>query len=69
LNLAACGGTFLTGLIRQKYGGLIRLTRPPRLSESDGGQVRFSYILNIQNIQSILSKKKKIPAINLTVRF
>jgi len=27
MNLAACGGTFLTGLIRQKYGGLTRLTR------------------------------------------
>jgi len=29
-NLAACGGTFSTGLTG--------LTRPPRLSESDGGQ-------------------------------
>ena len=57
LNLAACGGTFLTGLIRQKYGGLTRLTRPPRLSESNGGQARFSYILYIQNIPFILSKK------------
>ena len=27
MNLAACGGTFSTGLIRQKYGGLTRLTR------------------------------------------
>ena len=27
VNLAARGGTFLTGLIRQKYGGLTRLTR------------------------------------------
>jgi len=48
-NLAACGGTFLTRLTR--------LTRPPRLSESDGGQARFFYILYIQNIPSILSKK------------
>jgi hypothetical protein len=34
-----------------------KITRPPRLSESDGGQARFFYILYIQNIPSILSKK------------
>jgi len=58
VHLAACGGTFLTGLTR--------LTRPPRLSESDGGQARFFYIPSTSsgpepveglNIPSILSKK------------
>jgi hypothetical protein len=29
------------------------LTRPPRLSESDGGQARFPYFLYILNILSI----------------
>ena len=29
-----------------------RLTRPPRLSESDGGQARFSYILYIPSTSS-----------------
>jgi len=37
MNLAACGGTFSTGLIRQKYGGLTGLTRFSY----------FPYILNI----------------------
>jgi len=50
VNLAPTSrGTFLTRLTG--------LTRPPRLSESDSGQARFIYILYIQNIPSILSKK------------
>jgi len=44
-NLApTCRGTFLTGLTR--------LTRPPRLSESDGGQARFFYFLYIPSTSS-----------------
>jgi len=37
MNLAACGGTFSTGLTG--------LTRLPRLSESDGGHLIFLFSL------------------------
>ena len=60
MNLApTCRGTFLTRLTG--------LTRPPRLSESDGGQARFFYILYIQNIPSILSKKGNSYTMNLII--